>query len=161
MRPRPRHHIACLLIAATAACASDDPAGWTRARWGMTAADLAAVFPDADRRPPEKDAILAIDSIDLAGARFRVVMYPDAGGGLAEVHLGVTPPEAGTDALFQTVENLLADKYGRPWQSTESDTTTLQWTFPTTTIQLRRLRLRGATRSIVDLIYMKRSQDPI
>jgi len=148
------------LVAAAALAAADDPSGWTRAKWGMTTGELAAIFPDAKPNPPEKDAVLALDPIDLADTHFRVVFFKNAAGRLAQVDLSPSSKTDWTDGTFQRLENALVEKYGRAWKTDEGDITTLQWTFPTTVIQLRRIKL-GATLRIVDLIYKQRSPDSL
>ena len=72
-------------------------------------------------------------------------------------HVLFTPVSASdqTDQTFQSLENLLVQKYGRPWRSDE-DQTELQWSFPTTTIHLNRMKLPGSDMRLINLIYRQR-----
>jgi len=154
---------ALCLLAALAAFAAEDPGGWTKAKWGMTDDQLLAAFPEQAVRldPPEQNgARVAIRSIDLAGAKFDVYFIPSDAGLRKVVLTAQHQPATSLDFLFQTVQNLLVDKYGRPWRSDESAATSLQWSFPTTTIVFDRMRVSGFGTQFLSLIYTRKSPSP-
>jgi hypothetical protein len=151
------------LAAALAATAADDPCGWTTARWGMTADQILAAVPQSQRldQPERNGARITVPSLDLAGAKFHVWFIPDDHELLRAVVLdsGVTPPGAGFDSLFQDLENMLVEKYGRPWKSDEV-ATELQWSFQTTTLTLSRMKFHGQTLSVA-IHYRRKDAAPI
>jgi hypothetical protein len=141
--------VSLLIALAAALSAADDPGGWTAAKWGMTEAQLRDAFP---AQPV---------SVELAGTTFHVrfISTKDA---LTQVKLDpVEPVKQGLDSLFQDLQNMLVEKYGRPWSSTEGPTSELQWTFKTTTISLSRVRLSGFGTQFVFLTYRKKVESPI
>jgi hypothetical protein len=148
----------CLLAAAAAAFAADDPGGWTKAKWGMTDDQILAAFPGQAVRldPPDAGAHIGIKTFDLADSPFDVRFLSDAAGLRKVVLTALSQPSPRLDALFQDLENLLVDKYGRPWKSDEAGDTDFQWSFPTTTITLGRTKVSGFGTQFVSLIYAKR-----
>ena len=149
-----------VMIAATA-MAADDPGGWTAAKWGMTDAQILAAIPSATRLdPPDAGAHVHIKSFDLAGAAFHVLFQSDKDGRLQAVLLSpVGDPAEGIDHLFQTLQHLLVEKYGRPWTSTEGHETEIQWSLKTTTIALSRVKFPGMDIQILNLHYKRKSAD--
>ena len=151
-------------VAAALAAAADDPAGWTTAKWGMTAEQILAAVPQAQRLdPPEKNgARVHIPELDLAGGQFHVYFVPDKDGLLRAVVLTtpITPPPAGFDSLVQNLQNLLVEKYGRPWKSDGEVATEFEWSFATTTITLSRMKFEGKTLSVT-LRYRKKDPAPL
>jgi hypothetical protein len=67
------------------------------------------------------------------------------------------PPSQGIDYLFQELQNLLVEKYGRPWTSSEGHQTEIQWSLKTTTITLSRVKFPGISIQLLDLQYKKKS----
>jgi len=154
---------ACILYMSPAQ-AADDPGGWTGAKWGMSADQILQALPDQAVRlnPPEKynHATAHIPSFQLAGASFHVYFIPDNDGHLKSVvfsPLDVT--REGLDFLFQRLQNLLIEKYGRPWKSTEQANTEIQWTFKTTTIILSRTQVKDFGTQFVSLRYKQKESD--
>lgn len=148
-----------MIAASSAAIAADDPGGWSKANWGMTADQILAAFPGEAARMPEPDkynhAAVSIDSIDVAGTTFRVYFIPDDAGRLAAVNIQPRDMAGNSESTFQSVENLLVEKYGRPWKSDDAETE-LQWTFPTTTLTLAKTTLPGSRAVFVSLTYTHR-----
>ncbi len=160
MRPR-RLPIYMMLALSVAAVAADDPGGWTAAKWGMTDAQILQAIPAATRLdPPEKvnHARVHIESFDLAGAIFHVYFVPGKDG-LENVILSPRKPDEGFASLFQRLQELLVQKYGRPWISTEDRTTELQWSLKTTTLTLSLSRIPAIDMEILTLQYKKKSAD--
>src|SRR4051812_42076671 len=70
--------ILTLCLAAAAAIAADDPAGWTAAKWGMTVDQVRAAVPEAhpvtgpvfEKKIPA--APLGIDQVEIAGCDWQV-----------------------------------------------------------------------------------------
>ncbi|HTX34337.1 MAG TPA: hypothetical protein VME43_04920 [Bryobacteraceae bacterium] len=143
-----------IMVALALACAAvEDPGGWTKAKWGMTDDQVLAAFPGQAARldPPELNgARVSIKSIELSGAEFRVYFIPDAAGHLRAVILNAVKP---TGALFQSLENLLVAKYGRPWKTDEAGDSGVQWSFPTTVITLTRVQVPNFGTQFLSLAY--------
>ena len=150
-----------IIMAAAAAAQPADPGGWTAAKWGMSDAQILAAIPAATRLdPPDAGAHVHIKSFDLAGAAFHVLFQTDQDGRLQAVLLSpVGDPAEGIDYLFQTIQNLLVEKYGRPWTSTEAHETEIQWSLKTTTITLSRVKFPGIDIQILNLHYKRKSAD--
>lgn len=149
------------MMLAVAALAADDPGGWTSAKWGMSDDQILQAIPQAARLdPPEKvnHARVHIPAFDLAGAQFHVYFIPDQVG-LAGVILSAKEPDEGLDALFRHLQELLVQKYGRPWTAGVDQTTDLQWSLPTTTITLSMVRIPAIKMQMLSLSYKKKSAD--
>lgn len=143
------------LLALTAA-AAEDPAGWQAAKFGMSVEEVRAAMPAAqilitplaDRTIDGAISPLGIDRIEIAKTSWSVFFTFEAGK-LTTVHLR---PIAKTDATiqdFQTVEELLMEKYGRPFERQAGTPNTewpivrqAAWSFATTAITLRHVDLR-------------------
>jgi hypothetical protein len=136
--------------------AAEDPGGWTKAKWGMTSAEIIKLFQgDAAGSTPR----LTIPSYEVAGTKFRVLLIMDKDDRLDHVSLSPIAMADSTDALFQSVEELLVQRYGRPWKSDEAGTTEFQWTFPTTVITLSRTKSAIAGAALVSISYRHRATD--
>jgi len=121
--------------------AADDPGGWSKAKWGMSEPQLADAFGPGIVRldPPDKvsgiPVLLAVD-LDLAGSPFRAKLILDKYGKLSSVLLQPRQTDACGAYLFQSLQNSLVEKYGRPWKSEAGMSTDLQWSLATTVIHL-------------------------
>jgi hypothetical protein len=141
-----------MLAAVTVLSAADDPAGWSKARWGMTDAQLSDAFGADTTHSHGRIAI----AITLAGIPCRAEMIPDQAGHLDAVLVEPVKSSDMTDSLYLNLQDLLVQKYGRPWKSgEESGVTKLQWTFPTTLITLDRAKFPSAEQRIVALVYKR------
>jgi hypothetical protein len=135
-----------MLVAGVAGAHVQDPGGWSKAKWGMTEPQLLAAFgPEIVRLdPPQKigdtPVHLTVQPFELARFQFRAYLVPDKTGRLASVLLAPIHDADSTDALFETLEQLLVQKYGRPWSTTGAGTLELQWTCGQTVITLLRAR---------------------
>ena len=117
--------------------AAEDPGGWTKAKWGMSSSEIIKLFqPDATGVSPR----ITVPSYEIAGTKFRVLFILDKDDHLDHVSLSPIEMSDSTDQLFQSLEDLLVEKYGRPWRSEEAGTTEYQWTFPTTLVTLSRTK---------------------
>jgi hypothetical protein len=153
-----------MMLAAVATFAAEDPGGWSKAKWGMSDEEILAALPGQAVRldPPEKylGSRVHIPSFELAGSEFEVHFVPDKAGRLSSVLLSpVGTPSEGFDYLFQSLENLLVAKYGRPWKSTEARSERIQWSLKTTTITLSRSKFPGFDIQILNLQYKVRPAD--
>lgn len=154
-----------LMLLAGATLAADDPAGWNGAKWGMTEEQILQALPGQAVRldPPEKfnHARVHIPTLDLAGASFHVYFVPDEKGGLNSVLLSPEKePPIGFDFLFQSLQNLLVEKYGQPWVSTEGHNTEIRWSLKTTTITLSRIKFpEFPNLQIISLQYKRKDPD--
>lgn len=136
--------------------AADDPGGWTRAKWGMNSGEILKLFQgDAAGATPR----LTIPSYEVTGTKFRVLLIMDKDDRLDHVSMSPIAMADSTDALFQSVEELLVQKYGRPWKSDEAGTTEFQWTFPTTVITLSRTKSAIAGAALLSVSYKHRASD--
>jgi hypothetical protein len=127
--------LSILFLLVSAACAADDP-------------------PDSVNH-----ARIHIKSVDLASASFEVYFVPGPDALLTQVILSADRhAPAGLDAVFQTLENLLVEKYGHPWKSDEGGVTKVQWSLPATTITLSKIKIAafGPETWSVNLIYTRR-----
>jgi hypothetical protein len=152
-----------LTAAVTSAADADDPGGWTKAKWGMTEAELLAAFPGQAARldPPDKNTgcRVVIKDFTLSGVNFQVYMMPDPDGRLSSVLLQPAKSDDQTDQLFQDLQNLLVQKYGRPWKTAEGNNAEIQWTFKTSTVTLARTRFPGFTTQLVHVRYAHKDPD--
>lgn len=154
-----------VMLAVLAASAADDPGGWTKAKWGMTEPQIADAFgKDAVRLdPPEKISDIQVHlavPVDLAGVQFRALMVPDAAGKLDSVLIDPVNQSDANDGLYQSLQELLVQKYGQPWKASEElGISELQWTVGTTVITLTRGKLPLTDQRIVNIHYRKKSSD--
>ncbi len=152
-----------LALAPVFAADVPDPGGWTTAKWGMSEAQILAAVPGAVRLdPPDKvnHAAVHMPTYDLAGVAFHVYFVPGSDGKLESVLLNpVGEPAEGFESVYQRLQNLLVEKYGRPWNSTEGSTHEMQWSRPTTTIALSLIRLPAIKMAMLHLQYKLRSTE--
>jgi hypothetical protein len=167
--------------------ASDDPGGWSKAKWGMTEREILKAFDGQVKRfgkgEPRHRAGVGIDALEVAGVKFNVsmgfgtedkletVLFEPADQMMHSlaVELGRVPAQVladETDDTVQRVKNLLIQKYGRPWEFADPVTgsSDLKWTFPTTEITLSRLdsRIPGRARQVLmSLTYSSRPSRPL
>lgn len=161
--------IALIALAASLAFAADkdDPGGWTKAKWGMTAQEITQAFAGGAirRDPPEKvsglPVTLCVSPVDLAGTKFEALMVPDMDGKLKGVLLQALKGEDQNAYLFQRVEDLLIQKYGRGWKSGADHDTSLQWAFPTTVVTLTMTAMPAMNFYVVTLKYAYKPDAPI
>jgi hypothetical protein len=146
-----------MILAATFAGAADDPGGWSKARWGMTDAQLAGIFgADAHRNDHGRLVVL----LTLANFPCDATMIPDQAGLLDAVLIEPVKIADMNDALYLNLQELLVQKYGRPWKASEENgVTKLQWTFQTTLITLDRAKFPGTEQRIVGLVYKRITPD--
>lgn len=166
---RSRRLVLLLLASSMLAVAADDridPSGWTKAKWGMTDADILQAFDgDAVRlATPEKVSGIrinvAIEQIEITGVKFKALMIPAPDGKLKNVLLSPRKGEQEDPSLFRRLQDLLVRKYGRPWLNTVDHTTDAQWTLPTTVITLTMTSL-PAMNFCVSLKYAQKPDAPI
>lgn len=157
-----------LLIAATA-LAADDPGGWSKAKWGMTDDELVKAFDGQVVRfakvDPFQHASVGIESIEVSGVQFKVYMAP-IDGKLDHILFASVNQTDNTEETFQLLQNLLVQKYGRPWKSDAAGSVELQWTFPTTVVQLSKIKLPSVSPHdpptfFVHILYKKRPPNPL
>jgi len=136
-----------VLILVTTAVAAEDPGGWSKARWGNTDEEIIQAFAGEvvlfDHPDAANHARIGIESMELADTKMRVQMVPGPDNRLQSVLISPRRLDDGTDMLFQSLGELLVQKYGHPWKSEEDNRTELQWTFKTTIVTLTRIRIAG------------------
>jgi hypothetical protein len=155
---------------ATLAVAADDPGGWSKAKWGMTDDEILKAFDGQVKRFDKVDAYqkarVGIESLEVAGVKFKVYMSPGPDDKLEHVLFTPISRDDNDDHTFQALENLLVQKYGPPWRSDDDRSETeLQWSFATTIISLTRRTLPHLpgmqVQYFVNLMYKRRPQNPL
>jgi len=135
-----RYLYVVLAAASIATAQHQDPAGWTTARWGMTADQVRAAIPDAVPIPPEKidgrPATLGIPHLDIGRSTWTAYFLFDPDGRLDAVHLKALGTSV-SQAAFVDTELLLSERYGRSIARHEENNRSAQWSFPKTAITLR------------------------
>ncbi len=169
-------YCAALLILFAVAVAQDkvvDPGGWTKAKWGMTSAQIEEAFPEA------KDIavagyhhpLLGLQQYEIGAIKYRVTFEfatnDGKPGGLISVALK-TEDTADMPAVYADVgKDLLLrglrDKYGEP-TSTQDRPDSLgvthdwKWLLPQTTLDLTYVEARERKYRFTMLQYSKRSK---
>ena len=126
-----------------------DVQGWTDARWGMTRSEIWKLFPHAEPSISSKYLVLKGIEIDKEpfSAEFR---FADAGqpeAGLTAVILSAERRPVPVNGLFESLQKLLATKYGPADYVTPPNAPptsvgrviSMRWDFPSTTISLNGL----------------------
>jgi hypothetical protein len=132
----------------------------------MTEAQIADAFgADHIVRVPMADHSTApgVD-IDLDGKPWRAV-FNLKDGGLSNVGLAPRDAQDRNGRVFQSLVDLLVQKYGRPWKSERAQefrTIEYQWSFPSTVISLSLTTVPGVSGvAILDLNYHRAAADPL
>ena len=113
--------------------AADDPGGWDKARWGMTEAQVLRAFgPEASR----SDGRIMVKPFHLSGVPFQAFLTFGKAGILDGVLLAPVDHADESPPLFDSLAQLLVQKYGRPWTTRDGALTQIQWTLRTTVITL-------------------------
>jgi hypothetical protein len=145
---------------------TEDPHGWTKAKWGMTQEEIQKVFPDAaqisDRTFGQMLGLrkMKVGTLDYT-VRFR---FSSGSAALAEVLLS---PE-GDPALYAEAAETellprLTDKYGAPTKSSEEDLDEgkrrkWEWIFSETDLTLSFSEYRDRRFNFTLLTYHKREK---
>lgn len=132
-----------------------DPAGYAKSRWGMTEQQVIDAFGGQAVRV---DAPLpACTLVTAAGKVAPLLMIPKLTIGtteyracffftdakLSRVDLRPLKPSDASQTEFNTLEALLVEKYGKPWQTEDQNRSESRWRFATTRISLNLIKLRG------------------
>jgi len=104
-----------MLTVASVAAAADDPGGWSKAKWGMSAPQLTDAFGAKNIILVGASAEPGID-VEIAGRPFRAV-FGLKDGKLCSVSLNPREDKDRSESVFQTIVELLVEKYGLPWKS--------------------------------------------
>jgi hypothetical protein len=163
-----------LFLSISLAAGAADIQGWSNARWGMTEQQILDAFPTAvrltgaaaERYTKFGHAPISIPDVEVAGIVLTVHLVTDPKTGLRMVLLSPANPGATTAQDFQTIEALLVQKYGQPWNRTVEDTAESQWSLASTIIKLESIgvRLPGARRIsafFLSLTYEPRQESPL
>ncbi len=139
-------HLALLFVLLAGAT---DPTGWSKARWGMTEAQVLEAFPGQAVRvnepipactyTQEHSAPIAIHDVPIGSTKYLACFF-FVGGKLSSVSLHPPDSADNTEAEFDRVEALLVEKYGKPWQLRDKDQSESRWSLKTTRIQVYVLR---------------------
>src|ERR1700685_123749 len=157
-----------------------DPGGWTKAKWGMTALELRQAFPQAvvynSRR---SGTTFGVPEDEIDGERVHVGFEIDAEAGLRKVlrepdekssvdpNLDAPPPTIARIGQILLLAGL-KDKFGEPTEATMEPsfdetgevTREWRWSFPATSVVLVRKSHANAAYQELDrtyLVYEKRS----
>jgi hypothetical protein len=174
----------CVLVAFCAmpsmAQMVQDPGGWTKAKWGMTASELKQAFPQAVvYNSARSGQTFGIPKDELNGSRVHVSFEVDDEAGLRRVL--IEPDEKSSvdpslDVPPTTVARIgqilllagLKDKFGEPTEATMEPsfdetgevTREWRWRFPATSVVLVRKSHANAAYQQLDrtyLVYEKRN----
>ena len=117
--------------------------------------------PELPAEPVHGNQVLAHVAVpvELARTKFRALMVPDQAGRLASVLLSPIHQTDATVALFESLEQLLVQKYGRPWTTRDGDSAEIQWTIKTTVITLTRWHSPMTGTLHVSIQYKRKSAD--
>ncbi len=120
----------------------------------MTEPQLAGAFGAASivRVPLANGAAAPGVDVDLDGIAFRAMFSLDKGK-LTHVALSPRQDKDANEFTFARIEDLLVQKYGRPWKSEVGHITKFQWSFPTTTISLTLTQYKQLNFCMLDLSY--------
>lgn len=156
----------CAFFFVSAALAAD-PAGWSRARWGMSdaqildafagqAVPLEALIPAPDRAFQDGGvAAIGIPSLAIGSIDCQVFFLTQPAG----LHRIMIHPADTDDATYAALESRLVEKYGRAWSRTTDVGRLSQWTLDTTLVRLE-LHLVPAIRfRSLWLTYTRRHPD--
>jgi hypothetical protein len=128
-----------MLAAAAISLAADDPGGWSKAKWGMTDAQISEAFgaEAIHLDAPDENGVRTVVLLDLAGVPCFAEMLPDQTGRLASVMILPRKVSDMTETLYLAVKKMLIQKYGPPSKTSETPRASgVFWTFPTTIIGL-------------------------
>lgn len=142
--------LALLVLEVSLAGAAEDPAGWNKARWGMTIEEVKAAMPEikplrgpvAGRTVTRREiAEWGIDSVAIGDAAWSVLFLFDPEKHLYKVALRPASSVDVSPTLFMATEGLLRRKYGTAFEKSDSfegeHTRYSLWTLPQTRIALR------------------------
>ncbi len=109
------------LIVAFLACfslgAQDDPGGWTKAKWGMTEAQIREAFPEARVYPYPRNPVnhfFGLDHITIGPSPITYrVEFIFKSGGLGSVKISLTDAKDSAPANINFLQGL-REKYGEP-----------------------------------------------
>lgn len=165
--------VSLLLLLCAVALAQDkpvDPGGWTKAKWGMTEAQIKEAFPEAKNIIVFGSPMLGIEHYQIAALKYRVTFYFDkkeSKAGLMRVALQSEDPvnlmgtyaSVAKDALLDA----LRDRYGEPTSTGNERTSTgltheWKWLLPQTSIDLSYAESNEMKYRFTILQYNKRTQ---
>jgi len=136
---------------------ANDPGGWSRAKWGMTESQLleagiATRLKHPDRLKDGTPLNIGVESVAIGQVNFKAGFAIDPETGLRAVYLEPVSRDDFNEAVFGVVEELLVEKYGKPWNRDSVD----QWSFPTTKITLRLHSVPAIHFQWLSLVYERR-----
>jgi hypothetical protein len=147
-----------LLLAASLYAQPADPGGWNNIKWGMTLAEVRALYPGAAQEHNDYWTHLALPAVKIDGVPFGVTASaPKGSDKITLVSLDCSfgiPPDprwqlCGGPSDFETLKTLLIQKYGR--QKNEEHKVFYNdlihlflWVFPSTSIELQLSQTEGA-----------------
>jgi hypothetical protein len=153
----------CSLAAVSLLAGADrDPGGWTAAKWGMTPGQIVKALPGqaVQLTGPEQDrtfdgilATVGVPALALDKDTVRIFFICDPSAGLVRVEMRSADD---SDEAFVRLESLLVQKYGKPWSRSTDQVKESQWSFPTTTITLRRVEMKAISFRSLWITYARR-----
>lgn len=156
---------AVFVMAVVCSAQAEDPHGWTKAKWGMTEAEIKAAFPDAKIvNPGARLSFLAYDGLQIGVIHYHVQFSFDKDA-LIQVNL---QPEGDRAVVSEVAQGALLtglkDKYGAP-QSHENPIASpagqeheWEWTFPESVIALTFAEHHERQYNFTTLVYRKRQK---
>lgn len=155
-----------MMAAGMAAQTANQPNAWGKTSWGMTEADLTAIFgPQLIHRDyklvnPTQLSTLALENLDIGRDKWEAHLVLDTTGKLEAVYLMPTDGRLIDEAVYHRTETALAEKYGSPFSRSADGQHTSQWKTAATLIQLTYYQSKAIPFRSLNLSYTRRkSQD--
>ena len=140
------------------------PTAWRNARWGMTAAEVLAAFPGEAAQLPvavnysdKYRGLVGIEGYQIANVAYAVRFLFDRQERLALINITPAPRDSST-LTFNSLAQLLTEKYGQPLTNHEektrvSDSREKTWKTPEALIDLDYVNIRSIDRTNLVLQY--------
>jgi hypothetical protein len=138
------------------AAVPNDVVGYGKTTWGMTAEEVYKVESpriirlDSPIKFTKSNAPLVIKNIEIASQEFEAIfLFNDSDNSFKQVNLtSLERKNSGINSrTFNSLENLLTNKYGSPTYKDEGKVVT--WKFPSTVIELQHMYIPGIITSVV------------
>lgn len=122
-----------------------DVKGWGNTTWGMSEDQLIKLYPAIKRISENR---LTLSNIVIGMSKYEVILVMDRSKKLKEVFVAANEKDMILKRQFDELEKELSLKYGPPAlknrpSSTVANEAVSAWTFPSTTIELSYVLMRG------------------
>ena len=169
----PRSAIALILIISSTLYADE---GWQKVKWGMTATEVAAAYPQAEKvakpgsysqKGVKYSSPLRLQNYELVGRKFFADFLFDSKSLLAGTVIG-TPSVGGLekgslDIEYRNLKDLLTQKYGKPTsvEPKQDGAEASVWLSGKTEIRLNYIVSKILGESGIRLLYLKSQEEAL